>query len=70
LNQPQRETVQTTDAALARRHCRARIGTAGRKAHTTAVLPAIPSTWRSPITPCQGAFEKHKIAKTRPLDAV
>ena len=26
--------------------------------HTTHVLPAIPSTWRSPITPCRGAVEK------------
>jgi hypothetical protein len=27
----------------------------GRKPTNPRVLPAIPSTWRSPITPCQGA---------------
>jgi hypothetical protein len=34
------------------------------QAHNPRVLPAIPSTWRSPITPCQGGqCTKHDVAK-------
>jgi hypothetical protein len=35
---------------------------AGRQPITVR-LPAFPSTWRSPITPCQGALHQHPVAK-------
>ncbi len=35
-------------------------------AKPTTRLPAIPSTWRSPITPCQGGCKKHAVVKALP----